>query len=605
MKTGGKEMENQQEAMSMMMMMFERMLQEQREMSEITTVVQQLVQRNGQFEGKDVSHYLRDYKAEMLRYGISERLQVISFNRVATDELQESLHKIRQQNPTWESFEEAIRDAYDYLRPKRPRTWSMNGGQQWVRSDDRLPPTEESLMRKGSEMHDKSQVDIEGELKTEPKSRPTKDEEEEDRGRKGIPTPVLDTSAVVPVHQRETGETGCIGEKVEDRKGDEEDKVNEHERRDSFTPIPEISTVEPVCRHKTEDKGDGGNEMKVEADAFEGEIAEEVAMGKTTEDGNTEDSCPLILETSAVVFENQRETGETGGGDKKGKVGSRFGWKVIRTGFRSERKPNRVKEDSTESRPERKPNRAKEDSAERRPKRKPNRAKEDSAERRPERKPNRAETESAERRLERKPNRVEPESVERRSVEPKLDKSRSNRKPIGRDRFGKKLIRLNRTLDRSRPVNTRKRKPTETETDRSKPARKEANSIETDQPIPIRPNTNPIGNQSNRKPIRRDRSGKRSRLMKTRKTPSRDTTTEDKGQEYGEKEQRIWWIGWRQWFGWKEWTFSKWRDKVDIAGETEAEGEITSTDNFSRYQRLCGFGGGECCSVIRTLREKC
>ena len=201
-------------------------------------------------------------------------------------------------------------------------------------------------MRKGSEMHDKSQVDIEGELKTEPKSRPTKDEEEEDRGRKGIPTPVLDTSAVVPVHQRETGETGCIGEKVEDRKGDEEDKVNEHERRDSFTPIPEISTVEPVCRHKTEDKGDGGNEMKVEADAFEGEIAEEVAMGETTEDGNTEDSCPLILETLAVVFEIQRETGETGGGGKKGKVGSRFAWKMIRTEFRSERKPTRKGVDS-------------------------------------------------------------------------------------------------------------------------------------------------------------------------------------------------------------------------------------------------------------------
>ena len=65
MKTGGKEMENQQEVMStmmMMMMMFERMLQEQREMLEITTVVQRLVQRNGQFNGKDVSGYLRDYK---------------------------------------------------------------------------------------------------------------------------------------------------------------------------------------------------------------------------------------------------------------------------------------------------------------------------------------------------------------------------------------------------------------------------------------------------------------------------------------------------------------------------------------------------------------
>ena len=70
-------MEKQQEAMSTMMMMFERMLQEQREMSEITKVVQRLVQQNGEFDGKEVSRYLRDYKAEMLRYGISERLQVL------------------------------------------------------------------------------------------------------------------------------------------------------------------------------------------------------------------------------------------------------------------------------------------------------------------------------------------------------------------------------------------------------------------------------------------------------------------------------------------------------------------------------------------------
>ena len=115
-------MEKQQEAMSTMMMMFERMLQEQREMSEITKVVQRLVQQNGEFDGKEVSRYLRDYKAEMLRYGISERLQVIYFNRVATDELQESIHEIQQQNPTWESFEEAIREAYDFLRPKRTGT---------------------------------------------------------------------------------------------------------------------------------------------------------------------------------------------------------------------------------------------------------------------------------------------------------------------------------------------------------------------------------------------------------------------------------------------------------------------------------------------------
>ena len=64
-KLGGKEMENQPKA-SNMKMMFERMLQEQRAMSKIAAAVERLVQRNGQFNRKDVSHYLRDYKAEML-----------------------------------------------------------------------------------------------------------------------------------------------------------------------------------------------------------------------------------------------------------------------------------------------------------------------------------------------------------------------------------------------------------------------------------------------------------------------------------------------------------------------------------------------------------
>ena len=121
----------------------------------------------------------------------------------------------------------------------------------------------------------------------------------------------------------------CCG----DRKGDEEDKVNEHEWRDSFTTVPETSAVEPVCRHKTEDKGGGGNETKVEADAYKGEIAEEVAMGETTKDGNTEDSCPLILKTSAVVNEKQRGTEKMEGGGKKGKVGSQFEWKMTRMEF--------------------------------------------------------------------------------------------------------------------------------------------------------------------------------------------------------------------------------------------------------------------------------
>ena len=46
-------------------------------------------------------------------------------------------------------------------------------------------------------------------------------------------------------------------------------------------------------------------------------------MGETMEDDNTKDSFPLILGTSAVVNENQRDTEEMGDGGKEGKTGSR------------------------------------------------------------------------------------------------------------------------------------------------------------------------------------------------------------------------------------------------------------------------------------------
>jgi hypothetical protein len=110
-KPGGKEMENKPEV-SNMMMMFERMLQEQCSMSEITAVGERLVRRNDQFNGKDVSRYLRDYKAEMVRCKISEGLQVTSFSRVATDDLQASIHGIQQQNPRWEAFEETLKTMF-------------------------------------------------------------------------------------------------------------------------------------------------------------------------------------------------------------------------------------------------------------------------------------------------------------------------------------------------------------------------------------------------------------------------------------------------------------------------------------------------------------
>ena len=109
--TGSKEMENEQDSNNMMRM-FERMLQEQRVMSEVVVVVERLMQRNGQFNGKDVSRYLRDYKAEMMWCRISKELQVTSFNRVATDGPQGSIQGIRQQNPARAVFEEVLKTTY-------------------------------------------------------------------------------------------------------------------------------------------------------------------------------------------------------------------------------------------------------------------------------------------------------------------------------------------------------------------------------------------------------------------------------------------------------------------------------------------------------------
>ena len=88
----GKEMENQQEGNNMMRIL-ERMLQEQQAMLEVVAVVEWLVQRNMQFNRKEVSRYLRDYTAEMMWLGISEELQVTSFNLATTDGLQGSIHR--------------------------------------------------------------------------------------------------------------------------------------------------------------------------------------------------------------------------------------------------------------------------------------------------------------------------------------------------------------------------------------------------------------------------------------------------------------------------------------------------------------------------------
>ena len=65
---------------------------------------------------------------------------------------------------------------------------------------------------------------------------------------------------VVPSCQHETGQTTCVDGKAEDRKGDEYDKVNDHNRKDSSTLVQETLAVEVMCRHNTGEKGSGNEQ---------------------------------------------------------------------------------------------------------------------------------------------------------------------------------------------------------------------------------------------------------------------------------------------------------------------------------------------------------
>ena len=100
-------MENQQAQVNMMIML-EQMLQEQRAMSKVAAV-EQHVQRHGQYDGKELLTGLHDRDA---RVWYLRGLQVLSFNHVATGGLQGSIHKIRQEHPTWTTFKEALKLVY-------------------------------------------------------------------------------------------------------------------------------------------------------------------------------------------------------------------------------------------------------------------------------------------------------------------------------------------------------------------------------------------------------------------------------------------------------------------------------------------------------------
>ena len=57
-----------------------------------------------------------------------------SFNRVATDGLQGSIHEIRQQNPTWEAFEKALKTTFVIQDSSKV---TRRGFEDWVETSEK------------------------------------------------------------------------------------------------------------------------------------------------------------------------------------------------------------------------------------------------------------------------------------------------------------------------------------------------------------------------------------------------------------------------------------------------------------------------------------
>ena len=87
MKLGGREMENLQVRVNMMLM-FERMLR-------VAAIVERLMQWHMQFNRKGVSRYMQDYKAEMLQCIISAGLQVFRVFKGASTKSVNSIQRGR------------------------------------------------------------------------------------------------------------------------------------------------------------------------------------------------------------------------------------------------------------------------------------------------------------------------------------------------------------------------------------------------------------------------------------------------------------------------------------------------------------------------------
>ena len=111
--------------------MIDQILQERDNVTSLDKAIERIVDAIGCFNGKEVTQYLKIYKTEMCKKGISQARLVTSSSRVATSSLYSQVLEIQVASQDWRTFEQALLEEYGFY----DSSWIMKKDlMDWVES---------------------------------------------------------------------------------------------------------------------------------------------------------------------------------------------------------------------------------------------------------------------------------------------------------------------------------------------------------------------------------------------------------------------------------------------------------------------------------------
>ena len=95
-----------------MMAIFEQMMRCRDNDASVEKAIDRIVEVAGQFNGRNITEFLDAYKREMNQRDVSEARQILSFKRVAANNVQRRVIEVQEGKTTWYEFEKAILAAF-------------------------------------------------------------------------------------------------------------------------------------------------------------------------------------------------------------------------------------------------------------------------------------------------------------------------------------------------------------------------------------------------------------------------------------------------------------------------------------------------------------